>query len=350
MSLAVRRLGAILIAALYAVSTWSVPLASPVLAQTTEMFLDEFRSVGFGGNDGSSSFAGPWRERGEADGPTAGSIQVVADDRCSGGSGNCLRVGSDGGDLAPYAVDRSADLDGAESATMRFSWRRRSQGQVSGAVRVLISGNGGSSWTTLMTIPLAGSQQTTSETFDITPWAGTATTLRFDGEGSGVSGSLHLDNVEVEASIVPSATTTTTTTIGSGTTTTTTPGSTTTTTIGSGTTTTTTPGSGPQPFLAPLPRRRDRRAPARRRQQKAPTAPRRPPVRLGPIRQTGIRAWHHHQATDPQDHRLAATPRLRRVPPPSIRHRRRDPAKVALPMNRSQSTPDQWTPRRQQRR
>jgi len=251
MSPAVRRLGTILIAALYAVSTWSIPLASPVLAQTTETFLDEFRSVSFGGNDGSSSFTGPWRERGEADGPTAGSIQVAADDRCSGGSGNCLRVGSDGGDLAPYAVDRSADLGGAENATMRFSWRRRSQGQVSGAVRVLISGNGGSSWTTLTTIPLAGSQQVTSETFDITPWAGSATTLRFDGEGSGVSGYLHLDNVEVEASIVPPATTTTTppgstttTTMGAGTTSTTPPGtSTTTTTMGAGTPTTTPPGS-----------------------------------------------------------------------------------------------------------
>jgi hypothetical protein len=223
-----------------------------VLAQTTETFLDEFRSVGFGGNDGSSSFAGPWRERGESDGPTAGSIQVVADDRCGGGSGNCLRVGSDGGDLDPHAVDRSADLGSAESATLRFSWRRRSQGQVSGAVRALISGNGGSSWTTLITIPLAGSQQTRSETFDITPWAGSATTLRFDGDGSVVSGYLHLDDVEVEASIVtpattttaPSGTSTTTTTIGASTTTTAPSGtSTTTTTIGASTTTTARPGT-----------------------------------------------------------------------------------------------------------
>ena len=250
----VRRLCTILIAALFAVSTWSIPLASPVLAQTTETFLDEFRSGGFGGNDGSSSFAGPWRERGESDGPTAGSIQVVADDRCGGGSGNCLRVGSDGGDLDPHAVDRSADLGSAESATLRFSWRRRSHGQVSGAVRVLISGNGGSSWTTLITIPLAGSQQTRSETFDITPWAGSATTLRFDGDGSVVSGYLHLDDVEVEASIVtpaptttaPPGTSTTTTAIGVSTTTTTTapPGtSTTTTTIGASTTTTAPPGT-----------------------------------------------------------------------------------------------------------
>ncbi len=243
-----RNLALLLAASTFAVVTIAVFPVATVHAQSAETYRDTFVSVSFGGNDGSRSFAGPWRERGEADGPGAGTIRVVADDRCRGGTGQCLRIGTDAGTLDPYAVDRSADLGAAEDATLRFSWRRRSQGQASGSVAVRISANGGTSWTTLMTLTLAGSQKQQAETIDIGPWMSPTTTIRFDGQGLAANGYIHFDDVEIAASIVttvttttaPAPSTTTTTTIGTGSTTTTTPASTSTTTTtpaGSSTTT-----------------------------------------------------------------------------------------------------------------
>lgn len=228
-----RYLALLVASSTFAMVTIAVFPIATVQAQSAETYRDAFVSVSFGGNDGSRSFAGPWRERGEADGPGAGTIRVVADDRCRGGTGQCLRIGTDTGALDPYAVDRSADLGAAEDATLRFSWRRRSQGQASGSVAVRISANGGTSWTTLMTLPLAGSQKQQAETIDIGPWMSPTTTIRFDGQGSSANGYIHFDDVEIAASVVPTVTTTTAPT----------PSTTTTTTIGPGTTTTTIPAS-----------------------------------------------------------------------------------------------------------
>jgi hypothetical protein len=215
----------------------------PAFAQTVVTVRDEFRAVSYSGNDGSATFSGPWAERGESDGPNAGSVRVVTDVRCAGGAGNCLRLGSDGGDLEPLAVDRAVDLDGADAATLRFTWRRDSQGQVNGAVRVRVSANGGSSWSTLSTIAIAGSQGSSSAVFDISAWASGSTVIRFDGLGTVVTGYILLDDVEVRAEIAASSTTTTTAP-SSTTTTSTVPGATTTTIPPGPTTTTTSPFPG----------------------------------------------------------------------------------------------------------
>lgn len=218
---------------------------SPAIAQSAVTIRDEFRSVSYGGNEGSADFNGPWIERGEADGPSSGVLQVMASDRCAGGTGNCLHLGLEGGTFEPYAIDRAVDIDGAIEATFTFRWRRDSQGQVGGSVRVRVSGDGGSSWTTLTTIALAGSQGPASESFDITSWSGSSTVIRFDGTGSDADGFLAVDDIQIAATITEATTTTTTpvstTTTTPASTTTTEPG--TTTTAPAGTTTTTLPDS-----------------------------------------------------------------------------------------------------------
>ena len=221
-----------------AVASAFIPFAlsaiSPAVAQSAVTIRDEFRSVSYGGNDGSANFNGPWIERGETDGPSSGVLRVAASDRCAGGTGSCLHLGLEGGSFEPYAIDRAVDIDGAIEATLTFRWRRASQGQVGGSVRVRVSGDGGSSWTTLATIALAGSQAPASDSFDITSWAGSSTVIRFDGTGSDADGLLTVDDIQIAATIAEATTTTTTTAA----TTTTTPGSTTT----APTTTTTAPG------------------------------------------------------------------------------------------------------------
>ncbi|MGI9529958.1 MAG: hypothetical protein ACR2NG_09610 [Acidimicrobiia bacterium] len=226
---------------------------APANAQTVETFIDEFSSISYAGNNGTENFSGSWRERGESDGPSSGVVRVVADSRCSGGTGNCLRIGSEAGDIDAFAVDRVTDLESAESATLSFAWRRRASGATNASVRVRVSANG-SSWTTLATIPLSGSQSPQSMSFDISSATSSTTTVRFEGQGTGPQDYLLIDNVSIEATSGPETTTTssttTTTTTATTTTTTTVPGiSTTSTTLlndpPTSTTTTTAPGEDP---------------------------------------------------------------------------------------------------------
>jgi hypothetical protein len=221
-----------------------VMLANQASTQTAASFRDDFSSISYSGNNGTENWSGSWQESGESDGPATGNVRVIASDRCLGGSGNCMRIGSDGGNLSNHGVSRAANLDDAVSATLSFHYRRQTQGQVSGSVTVQVSGNGGSSWTTLTTINFAGPQKASNATFNIGGYMGPNTKARFRGTGSGVNGYLHFDAIEITADIAPPITTTTvvTTTVPGTPTTTTTPG-TPTTTIPGTPTTTTTPGT-----------------------------------------------------------------------------------------------------------
>lgn len=202
--------------------------AGVALAQTPNTVRDEFGSISFSGNDGTQPFTGSWQERGESDGAGEGVVRVVDDTRCADGTGNCLRIGSDGGTIDGLAADRSANLEDAVSASWSFVWRRKVIGSASTSVRVRISANGGSSWSTLATIPLNGSQSNQSSSFDISAYATSNTTIRFEGGGSGSNAFLFIDDVTIDASFLASTTTTSslppTTTTTTWTTTTTIPG------------------------------------------------------------------------------------------------------------------------------
>jgi len=231
------------------VSLTFVVLADKASSQTVETFRDNFTSISYSGNNGSLNWSGSWQEWGESNGATSGSVQVATSDRCSSGSGNCLRIGSDGGTLSNHGASRAADLTDAVSATLSFGYRRQIQGQVSGSVTVQVSGNGGSSWTTLTTINFSGPQKASTATFDIGGYTGSTTVVRFRGSGSGINGYLYIDAVEVTADMAASTTTTivVTTTVPGATTSTTTPGTPTTTNPAStsiGTPTTATPTAG----------------------------------------------------------------------------------------------------------
>lgn len=223
------------------VSLAFVVLADKAYSQTVETFRDNFTTISYSGNNGSLNWSDSWQEWGESNGATSGNVQVATSDRCSGGSGNCLRIGSDGGTLSNHGASRTADLTDAVAATLSFRYRRQIQGQVSGSVTVQISGNGGSPWTTLTTINFSGPQKATTATFDIGEYTGPTTVVRFRGSGSGTNGYLYIDSVAVTADMAASTTTTTVvpTTTDPSTTTSTTPGPPTTAIPGAVTSTTT---------------------------------------------------------------------------------------------------------------
>ena len=54
-------------------------------------------------------------------------------------------------------VSREADLSGAVSATLTFSYRRSCRRIMAEALKLKISNNGGTSWTTLQTYTMNGS-------------------------------------------------------------------------------------------------------------------------------------------------------------------------------------------------
>ena len=207
----------------------SIPGAASALNYTVR---DEFSTVSYSGSDGTFDWTGPWVELGETDGPSAGTIDVSTDSRCA--VDTCLRIGGTEADVNDKGVWREVNLATALSATLIFSYRR-ALAKGTGSVTLSISSNGGATWSTLSVYDFAGSANQTDAVFDVTPYIGKNTRIRFLASGSSVTNSLYFDNIEIAADFPVAAVTTTTT----ATTTTSAATTTTTTTTAAATTTTT---------------------------------------------------------------------------------------------------------------
>ena len=154
---------------------------------------DEFNAVAYNGNDGTQNWVNDWQETGEADGPTNGKMQVVADAQCA--AGNCFQFGGGGGGPSTE-VSREVDLSGASSATLTFSYRRSAGGN-GGSVKVEASNNGGTSWTTLQTYNMNGSDLSqVPQTFDLTPYLASNAQVRFVRTGN-LKRLYYADNIEI---------------------------------------------------------------------------------------------------------------------------------------------------------
>lgn len=229
-------------------------VATAARAEQTVTVADNFSSSGYNGSSGSAPWATPWIEQGDDGSPSGGYFQVLSHAACSG---PCLWV--DGGpDLQNRSVVRTADLEGATSATFTFSYRRVSSSapQGNGKLEVAVSALG-ASWKPLLNISLKDVDASTQwVNVSITGWISAGTSVRFLGRVGGDTVDLVIDNVSIEAVYPGSPTTTTTSTT---TTTTTIPGSSTSTTTTSTTiappivtsTTTTVPASVPTTTLHP---------------------------------------------------------------------------------------------------
>ncbi len=154
---------------------------------------DEFGAIAFNGNDGAQNWVNDWQETGEADGPTTGKMQVVADVQCA--AGNCFQFGGGGGGAAT-AVTREVDLTGATSATLTFSYLRTVDSN-GGNIRVQISGDGGTSWTNLQTYTMNGNDASqVPQTFDVTAFIAINTQVQFVRSGN-VRRFFLADNIEI---------------------------------------------------------------------------------------------------------------------------------------------------------
>jgi len=158
----------------------------------TETVREQFDATSYSNNDGTSDWEGLWRESGEADGPAAGIVQVVA--KHSGGylSFNPPNKGIQ----TAYSLVRDANLAGAITATLTFDYAFENKpGQLSAQV----SSDGGTMWQTLAVYNSTSGNGLA--VFNITPYVGAGTSVRFEL----TSGSImyaHLDNVQLEYDII----------------------------------------------------------------------------------------------------------------------------------------------------
>jgi hypothetical protein len=211
--------------------TLAVLFGAIVVGASESNIADSFPTTGsYSSNTGLSTWSGPWAEETEADGASAGNITVVQSGYCAQAS-NCLRI-AHALLVDAQAIQRVADLAGAEQAILQFSLSR--QGTGAAAVTVQAVGNGTKSKNYSVR-----SATSTVYTLDISDVVNGATRVRFETFGLGVGIDLFIDDVRIDL-VYPDPTITTTTT--TPTTTTTTQAPSTTTTLAVSTTT-----SAPRP-------------------------------------------------------------------------------------------------------
>ena len=162
---------------------------------------DEFRVLEeYNGTDGSLYWVSDWQEIGEADGPGSGNIRVITDGAAPG-SIHMLRVQGSSSSISIGAM-RRANLRGFTNAVLNFDYRRDSM-ESGDTVTVAASANGGSSWTTLMSISGSGTDANyiAVSNLNLNAFLTTNFVLRFLANTSmDTSDRVWFDNVEIIAS------------------------------------------------------------------------------------------------------------------------------------------------------
>ncbi|TDS11659.1 CUB-like protein [Maribacter caenipelagi] len=128
-----------------------------------ETYRDNFSSVSYSNNNGSSSFSTNWVETGDTDlGPNSQYLRI------SSSRLEFYYIWSE-------TIRRSANLTGSVSATLSFNWQSLNLSGTT-ALDVQVSSNGGASYTSVGTVT-----GNTTGTFnqDITPYISANTTVRF---------------------------------------------------------------------------------------------------------------------------------------------------------------------------
>jgi uncharacterized repeat protein (TIGR01451 family) len=150
-------------------------------------------NTGYAGSDGNRPWRGPWMEIAEADGPAIGQVQARIDDKC--GVAACLQVAGLRRDAIRYGAQRGADLAGAVSAALSFTFRTTER---SGRVDLEISSDGGQQWSRLRSYGAAVvASSHVSQTFNILPFVSPDTRIRFIASGDPSDLWVYVDDVQL---------------------------------------------------------------------------------------------------------------------------------------------------------
>ena len=145
---------------------------STVLKDQTKLFKDTFSVTAFNNNNGTHPWAGPWVENDVAgSGPTAGNVLI--------GSNYKLWFDDYPNTGTQPSAHRTADLTGATSATLSFTWETNSGVDPADKVVVEVSKNGGASYRVLKSFTGFAGAKTGTESLNITGEISSQTTIRF---------------------------------------------------------------------------------------------------------------------------------------------------------------------------
>ena len=171
----------------------SLLVSTSAVAITSLTYRDEFWNESYSGSDGNTSWLSSWVESGESDGPGSGAMRINQNSRCH--TDDCLIIGREGGSYA--SLYRSYGSAGAASVSLTFDYERHKHGSGNGSVELAASQNG-TTWTVIATFSLQvedGNQQLGS--YDLSPFAGPNSRIRFSLIGGSDNSHLNVDNVEI---------------------------------------------------------------------------------------------------------------------------------------------------------
>jgi hypothetical protein len=173
----------------------SYSCSTKLIAQT-KVFRDAFSAQSYNNNDGTHAWAGPWAENDTAgSGPTLGNVLI-------GSSGNLWLDDNPNTGTQPSA-SRTADLTGATSGTLSFTWETQSGVDAVDRVVVEVSSNGGASYAVLKSFTGFAGARVGTESFNIARYISSQTTVRFrvvSGYGEAQE-TFKVDDVAINASL-----------------------------------------------------------------------------------------------------------------------------------------------------
>jgi serine protease AprX len=159
---------------------------------------DEFATVSYSGNNGDQNWSTDWTESDASGGDASGGhIKVVSASKCASNTDSCLSV------MARNLTDhvyRTVDLSGAASVQLTLYRNNQLIGWNNNDAVALEVSTDGNTWTTLRTwrdIPDDLGMQ--YESFDLTPYISSNTSIRFSVVMSAEGGSIYLDNIQIQS-------------------------------------------------------------------------------------------------------------------------------------------------------
>jgi subtilisin family serine protease len=177
--------------------------AVTIVSAGAQTVRDEFDAGSYAGNNGSVNWAGDWVEFGESDGPASGRIRVAPKPNCN--DGNCMQMGGYYA-LNNKGVQRAVNLEGATSAEVSFTYKRRSYD--GGGIFFQVSPDG-QQWVTLEEYSFNHVDPSQlAANFDISPYATAGTQIRFIFGPGEIEGYMYIDDVTItysgDAAAIPS--------------------------------------------------------------------------------------------------------------------------------------------------
>ena len=165
------------------------------LSGSSGTYSDGLATVAFTGSNGTLDWSTqPWNEIGESDGAAGGNVMVMLD-----GGDNSIRIQRDG-----YGVARLADLSRYAEATLTFEYRRNGFDDANDYVRLLVSKDGGASWTEIARYSGPGTDGSyVAASYDISTYIAADTMIQFVSSGLAVNDRFFVDNVQIAANLAP---------------------------------------------------------------------------------------------------------------------------------------------------